>query len=71
MKWYQTQANFLGPEHWQSNFYICVGVWVGEFCVDVVKWVNFDGESWYEIRISNEVSDSSYINSIGTEQSDF
>ena len=48
-----------------------MGAWVGEFCVDVVKWVNFDGEAWYEIIISNEVSDSSYINSIGTEQSDF
>ena len=48
-----------------------MGVWVGEFCVDVVKWVNFHEKAWYEIRISNEVSDSSYINSIGTEQSDF
>ena len=48
-----------------------MGVWVGEFCVDVVKWVNFDAKAWYEIIISNKVSDSSYINSIGTEQSDF
>jgi len=42
-------------------FYVCVGVWVGGFCVEVVKWKIFDEISWFEIRISNGVSDSRLI----------
>ena len=52
------------PISWDMNidnliFNVCVGVWVGGFCVEVVKWKIFDEILWFEIIISNEVSDSS------------